>query len=57
MTYLFDGLISGSGTMVKNGAGTMLKLTAGNSYGGATTVHTGTPLINGDQVAATGRLR
>ncbi|WP_421591349.1 autotransporter outer membrane beta-barrel domain-containing protein [Shinella sp. M27] len=52
-TVVFDGVISGSGIMVKNGAG-VLELTANNSYGGATTVNTGKLLVNGDQSAATG---
>lgn len=52
-TLVFDGVISGSGTMVKNGAG-VLELTADNSYLAATTVNTGTLLVNGDQSAATG---
>ncbi|AOF92493.1 autotransporter outer membrane beta-barrel domain-containing protein [Sinorhizobium sp. RAC02] len=52
-TVVFDGVISGSGIMVKNGAG-VLELTANNSYGGATAVNTGTLLVNGDQSAATG---
>jgi fibronectin-binding autotransporter adhesin len=49
----FDGLISGTGSLVKNGAGT-LTLSANNSYGGATTINAGRLLINGDQSAATG---
>lgn len=52
-TLVFDGVISGGGTMVKNGAG-VLELTANNSYLGATAVNTGTLLVNGDQSAATG---
>lgn len=49
----FDGLISGTGSVVKNGAG-ILTLTADNSYTGGTTLNSGTLLINGDQSAATG---
>lgn len=52
-TLVFDGVISGGGTMVKNGAG-VLELTANNSYLGATAVNSGTLLVNGDQSAATG---
>ena len=49
----FDGLVSGTGSLIKNGAGT-LTLTGANSYDGATTVNAGTLQINGNQSAATG---
>ena len=49
----FGGMVSGTGSVVKNGAG-ILTLTADNSYAGATTVNAGTLRINGDQSAATG---
>jgi len=52
-TLVFDGAISGGGSVVKNGVG-VLELTANNSYLGATAVNTGTLLVNGDQSAATG---
>ncbi|MBY4897138.1 autotransporter-associated beta strand repeat-containing protein [Cupriavidus sp. AU9028] len=52
-TVSFDGSISGTGAVRQDGTGTTI-LTAGNSYGGATTVNNGTLLIQGDQSLATG---
>ncbi|MGY0556947.1 autotransporter-associated beta strand repeat-containing protein [Lysobacter sp. A421] len=49
----FDGLVSGSGGLVQNGAG-VVTLTADNSYGGTTVLNAGTLLVNGDQSAAIG---
>ncbi|WP_206185544.1 autotransporter-associated beta strand repeat-containing protein, partial [Sphingosinicella sp. CPCC 101087] len=49
----FAGTVSGTGSLVKDGAGTLI-LTAANSYTGATQVVAGTLLVNGDQSAATG---
>ncbi|HEY4199305.1 MAG TPA: autotransporter domain-containing protein [Devosiaceae bacterium] len=49
----FNGKISGSGALIKNGGG-ILTLTADNNYHGSTTVNAGTLRINGDQSAATG---
>ena len=49
----FDGLISGTGSVVQDGAG-IVTLTGANSYAGSTTVNAGTLRINGDQSAATG---
>ena len=48
-----DGLISGSGAVMQNGAG-VVTLTGDNSYAGATDVNAGTLLVNGDQSLATG---
>lgn len=52
--YAFDGLISGGGTVAKQGAGVTV-LTADNAYTGETNVEAGTLIVNGDQSAATGR--
>jgi fibronectin-binding autotransporter adhesin len=52
-TYTFGGLISGSGTLNQLGSGTTV-LTGNNTYTGATTVQSGTLLINGNQSGATG---
>ncbi|WFU13314.1 autotransporter outer membrane beta-barrel domain-containing protein (plasmid) [Rhizobium sp. CB3090] len=52
-TYSFGGLISGTGGLDQSGSGVTI-LTANNSYAGATNVHTGTLIVNGDQSAATG---
>ncbi|MDX2186227.1 MAG: autotransporter-associated beta strand repeat-containing protein, partial [Opitutaceae bacterium] len=49
----YAGVMSGTGSLVKQGAGT-LTLTGANSFSGATTVSTGTLLINGNQTGATG---
>jgi autotransporter-associated beta strand protein len=49
----YDGTLSGSGDVVKLGAGTAT-FTGDNRYTGATTVSAGTLLINGDQADATG---
>jgi autotransporter-associated beta strand protein len=46
----FGGVISGGGSLVKLGSGT-LTLTASNTYNGSTTVNEGTLLINGDHSA------
>jgi fibronectin-binding autotransporter adhesin len=51
--YAFAGTISGIGAVRQEGTGTTI-LTAGNSYGGTTTVASGTLLVNGNQSAATG---
>jgi autotransporter-associated beta strand protein len=55
ITGVISNSISGAGnsTLLKDGAGTLL-LTAANNYTGATTVSTGTLLINGNQSSATG---
>lgn len=47
----FGGLISGSGALVKEGAGT-LTLTASNSYYGYTTVSNGTLIVNGENLSS-----
>lgn len=47
----FGGTITGSGSLVKEGAG-VLTLTASNSYYGYTTVSNGTLLVNGDNWAS-----
>ncbi|SEH14754.1 fibronectin-binding autotransporter adhesin [Sphingopyxis sp. YR583] len=52
-TQTFAGVISGSGSVDQNGAGTTI-LTGSNSYTGTTSVSAGTLLVNGDQSAATG---
>ena len=58
-TNTYDGFLGWTDTddnnlaLVKTGAGT-LKLTADNTYTGATTVNGGTLIINGDQSGATG---
>jgi fibronectin-binding autotransporter adhesin len=52
-TFTLGGLISGTGAVLQDGAGTTI-LTGDNSYLGATDVTTGTLLIDGDQSAATG---
>ncbi|KAA0182580.1 autotransporter domain-containing protein, partial [Cupriavidus gilardii] len=52
-TVTFDGSISGTGGVQQDGAGTTI-LTAANSYGGTTTVNSGTLLVQGDQSLATG---
>lgn len=49
-----SGIIDGSGNLVKTGTGT-LNLTAANTWTGATTAQQGVLLINGNQVAATGK--
>ncbi|CAN7423228.1 autotransporter-associated beta strand repeat-containing protein [Caulobacter sp. LjRoot300] len=49
----FADLISSSGRVEQAGSGTTI-LTGSNSYAGATTVTSGTLLVNGDQSAATG---
>jgi autotransporter-associated beta strand protein len=46
----FNRVISGGGSLVKEGAGTLTIIT--NSYSGTTTVSNGTLVINGDNVAA-----
>ncbi len=46
-----DGVISGTGELTKSGAGT-LRLSAPNSYTGATAVAAGTLLVNGDITAS-----
>ncbi|HAO80290.1 MAG TPA: hypothetical protein DCQ92_15235 [Verrucomicrobia subdivision 3 bacterium] len=46
----FAGVISGGGSLVKEGSGTLTIIT--NSYSGTTTVSNGTLVINGDNVAA-----
>jgi autotransporter-associated beta strand protein len=51
----FDGGISGAGTLVKSGAGT-LTLGATNSYGGGTLVRAGTLALATDSAAGTGRI-
>jgi fibronectin-binding autotransporter adhesin len=43
----FDGVISGTGSLVKTGSGT-LTLTASNTYAATTTVSNGTLVVNGD---------
>ena len=43
----FEGVISGMGSLVKTGSGT-LTLTASNTYGATTTVSNGTLVVNGD---------
>ncbi|MBO9517395.1 MAG: autotransporter-associated beta strand repeat-containing protein [Porphyrobacter sp.] len=49
----FDGIVSGSGSLVNTGSGTTV-LTGSNSYAGSTGVLGGRLLINGDQSGATG---
>lgn len=49
-----SGIIGGSGNLVKTGNGT-LNLTAANTWTGSTTAQQGVLLINGNQVAATGK--
>jgi fibronectin-binding autotransporter adhesin len=51
--YQFDGLISGSGSLVQAGDGQTI-LTGNNTYTGTTTVSGGYLFVNGDQSAATG---
>lgn len=51
--YGFTGLVSGTGGVSQLGGGTT-KLTAANSYKGATNIAAGTLLIDGNQAAATG---
>jgi fibronectin-binding autotransporter adhesin len=51
----YAGVISGSGNLVKSGAGAVT-LSGNNTFGGTTTVSAGTLLINGDQSSATGSL-
>ncbi|MCX7006621.1 MAG: autotransporter-associated beta strand repeat-containing protein [Kiritimatiellaeota bacterium] len=46
----FDGVISGSGTVTKNAAGT-LTFTGTNTYTGTTTITAGSLLINGTQTS------
>jgi autotransporter-associated beta strand protein len=45
----FGGVISGAGSVVKDGAGTLTLLT--NTYTGTTTVSNGTLVVNGDHAA------
>ncbi|HEY4292628.1 autotransporter-associated beta strand repeat-containing protein, partial [Luteibacter sp.] len=52
-TYTFAGLVSGTGGVSQTGTGTTV-LTAANSYKGATSVASGTLIVDGDQTAATG---
>ncbi|MBP6863632.1 MAG: autotransporter-associated beta strand repeat-containing protein [Candidatus Didemnitutus sp.] len=47
---VFDGVISGSGSVTKNGAG-ILTLTAANSYTGTTTINAGVLNFAGDNYA------
>jgi fibronectin-binding autotransporter adhesin len=47
----FAGVISGGGSLVQSGSGT-LTLTANNTYSGTTTVSNGTLVINGNNSAA-----
>ena len=62
-TQTYAGTITGTGSVVKYGAGTMV-LTGNNAYSGTTDVFQGTLIVNGDQsgamgntlIAATGRL-
>ncbi|UPG83981.1 autotransporter outer membrane beta-barrel domain-containing protein [Luteibacter aegosomatis] len=49
----FNGVVSGSGGVTQRGGGTTV-LARANTYGGATTVESGTLLVNGNQSAATG---
>ncbi len=51
--YTFAGVISGGGAVRQAGGGTTI-LTGGNTYSGATTIETGSLLIDGDQSGATG---
>ena len=51
--YGFTGLVSGTGGVTQRGNGTT-KLSAANSYTGATNVEAGTLLIDGNQAGATG---
>ncbi|SEN21035.1 fibronectin-binding autotransporter adhesin [Luteibacter sp. UNCMF331Sha3.1] len=52
-TLTFAGAIGGAGGLSQRGTGTTV-LTANNGYTGATTVESGTLIVNGDQSAATG---
>ncbi len=52
-TVSFAGIISGTGTLQQNGAGT-LTLTGANTYTGATTVNDGTLLVNGSIDSSSG---
>jgi fibronectin-binding autotransporter adhesin len=47
----FTNVISGGGSLVKQGAG-ILTLTATNTYGGATTVSNGTLIVNADNLTS-----
>ena len=49
----FDGIIGGTGGLIKDGTSTQV-LTGANTYSGATTVSAGTLLINGNQSTANG---
>ncbi|UXN58146.1 autotransporter-associated beta strand repeat-containing protein [Phyllobacterium zundukense] len=49
----YAGTISGTGSVVKNGTGTMV-LTGDNAYSGTTDVFQGALIVNGDQSGATG---
>ena len=50
---VLDGVLSGSGGLMKTGAGT-LSISGTNSYTGGTAVSSGTLLVDGDSSAATG---
>ena len=52
-TFTFAGLISGSGALQQNGAGTTI-LTANNSYTGATTINAGGLIVNGSIASSSG---
>ena len=43
----YSGVLSGAGSLVKNGGGGALTLTGANNYTGSTTVHTGTLNVGG----------
>ncbi|WP_114953406.1 autotransporter-associated beta strand repeat-containing protein [Sphingosinicella terrae] len=49
----FSGTVTGTGSVVKDGAGTLI-LSGANSYSGSTWALAGTLLVNGDQSGATG---
>ncbi|HVV27515.1 MAG TPA: autotransporter-associated beta strand repeat-containing protein [Rhizomicrobium sp.] len=52
-TLTIGGIISGTGSLTQDGAGTTI-LTGNNAYAGPTLVSAGTLFVNGDQSAATG---
>jgi fibronectin-binding autotransporter adhesin len=52
-TYAFDGVVSGSGSLVQKGGGSTV-LTGANTYTGATRVQAGSLWVNGEQSDATG---